>query len=201
MGENPFFSKKGFPQKMIGLYLLAIEDTVQKRQFEQVYMEHRDVMYRYAYRILQDEASAEDAVHDSFLSLAKNYERYQQFDCNRMRSFLIITVRNASFKIYNRRKRETAVEDIYADCDTKESLPDVSYGAEQRNIKDIIFRLVKSLDPKYGDVVMLKYYCELSVNEIAQQLELTPENVKVRLHRARALLKTKLEGAGIIEGS
>ena len=56
-------------------------------------------------------------------------------------------------------------------------------------------------DPKYGDVVMLKYYCDLSVNEIAQQLELTPENVKVRLHRARALLKTKLEGAGIIEGS
>ena len=56
------------------------------------------------------------------------------------------------------------------------------------------------MDSKYGDVLMLKYYYDMSINEMAEQLGLTPENVKVRLHRGRAILKSKLEGAGIVEG-
>ena len=92
-------------------------------------------------------------------------------------------------------------EDIYKDSESEnEALPDISEDAEKKDIKRILFELVRSLDSKYSDVVVLKYYCDLSVNEIADNLGLTPENVKVRLHRARTLLKTKIEGVGIYEG-
>ena len=183
------------------IFMAMIDSEQDKQSFEQVYMQNRDFMFNYTYRILGDEASTEDAVHDAFLSLAKNYDRYKHLEAGQMRSLLTITVRNAAFRIYNRRKRENVTEDIYKDSESEnEALPDISEDAEKKDIKRILFELVRSLDSKYSDVVVLKYYCDLSVNEIADNLGLTPENVKVRLHRARTLLKTKIEGVGIYEG-
>jgi len=181
---------------MLMIFMSMIESPEDRSSFEEIYRLYSDMLYRYAYRILQDTASSEDAVHDAFLSLARNFEKYQHLDRNQTRNLLIIIVRNAAFRIYNHRKRETAVEEVYAD----KVLPDISEGAEQRDIKQIVFQLIRSMDSKYGDVIMLKYYCDLSVNEIAEQLQLTADNVKVRLHRGRALLKSKLEEAGILEG-
>ena len=98
------------------LILLAMIDNAEdKKTFEQIYMQNRDFMFNYTYRILGDEASTEDAVHDAFLSLAKNYDRYKHLDSNQMRSFLTITVRNAAFRIYNHRKRENVTEELSVD--------------------------------------------------------------------------------------
>ncbi len=181
---------------MLPIFTAMIDDPYDRQYFEQIYLQNRDYLFRYAFRVLRDEASTEDAVHDAFLSLAKNFERYRHLDGGQMRSFLTITVRNAAFKIYNRRKRENVTEEIYKD---NEYMPDISVDTEQKDIKRILFDMVKSLDSKYADVIVLKYYCDLSVNDIAAQLDISPENVKVRLHRARTLLKSKLEGVGIHE--
>ena len=181
---------------MILMFTAMIDEPGDRQYFEQIYVENRDYLFRYAFRVLRDEASTEDAVHDAFLSIAKSFERYRHLDHNQMRSLLIITVRNAAFKIYNRRKRENVTEEIYKDSDF---IPDISVDTEQKDIKRILFEMVKSLDSKYADVIVLKYYCDLSVNDIAAQLDISPENVKVRLQRARTLLKSKLEGVGIHE--
>ncbi len=180
---------------MIMIYMAAIDTNDSRQKFEQIYKDNRDIMYGYAYRILGDTASAEDAVHDAFLSFAKNFGKYESMDCNQTRSYLIITVKNASFKIYNKRKREVAAEEIYSD----EVLPDIALDAESRDIKQIIFDMVKALDSKYADVILLKYYCDLSVSEIALTLGITQDNVKVRLHRARTLLKSRLKEGGVID--
>ena len=182
---------------MIFIYAAMIDDPQDKVIYEQIYLGTRDFLFGYAYRILRDESSSEDAVHDAFLSLAKNFDRYKTLTPDQMRKFMTITVRNAAFKIYNHRKRENVTEEIYKD---DEVIQDISVDTENKDIKRILFDMVKSLDSKYSDVIMLKYYCDLSVNEIAENLGLTPENVKVRLHRARALLKSRLEGVGINEG-
>ncbi len=181
---------------MLFVFMAMIDNPDDQQRFEMIYTAYRDMMYHYAYRILQDNPSAEDAVHDAFLSYARNYDRYQGMDNPQTRNFLMITVRNAAFKIFNRRKRETAVEEIYQEDDV---IPDLSEETEKKDTKRILFEMIQSLDSKYGDVIMLKYYCNLSVQEIAESLDLTPDNVKVRLHRARTLLKSKLEGVGIVE--
>lgn len=182
---------------MIFVYMAMIDSLDDRHRFETIYTNNRDLLYHYAYRILQDEASAEDAVHDAFVSYAKSFDRYKEMNAVQTRNFLMITVRNAAFKLYNKRKRETVTDEFYGE-DT--ALPDVSIHTEQQDVRRIVFEMVKALDPKYGDVVMLKYYYNMSIQQIAEHLDLTAENVKVRLHRARALLKSKLEGAGIVEG-
>ena len=55
-----------------------------------------------------------------------------------------------------------------------------------------MLRLIKELDSKYGDVLVLKYFYDYRDKEIAHTLGISIENVKIRLHRGKALLKKKL---------
>jgi RNA polymerase sigma-70 factor (ECF subfamily) len=54
--------------------------------------------------------------------------------------------------------------------------------------------LIESLPPHYRIVVLLRHVQDLSYEEIAEALHLPLGTVKARIHRARALLKTRLEG-------
>lgn len=56
-----------------------------------------------------------------------------------------------------------------------------------------LFQTVMALPSKYSIVIHLYYYEDYSIKEIAQQLKLNEGNVKVRLSRARQLLKKQLK--------
>ena len=174
--------------------LASLETESDRSSFEKIYDDNKNILYRYAYSILGDSASAEDAVQDAFVSLAQNFEKTYKMECNQIRSYLIIIVRNAAFKIYNRRKREVASEDIYAgDEPTGEEL---HLKVEDEELRKKMFEMIKELDSKYGDILMLRYYCGMPEKDIAESLGLSIQNVKVRLFRARNLLKEKLKEGG-----
>jgi RNA polymerase sigma-70 factor (ECF subfamily) len=54
--------------------------------------------------------------------------------------------------------------------------------------------LIDSLPPHYRVVVLLRHQQDLSYEEIAESLDLPIGTVKARIHRARALLRQRLEG-------
>lgn len=65
---------------------------------------------------------------------------------------------------------------------------------EETYFDDTLIKAVTALKPKYREVVLLYYYQELTVKEIAHALSLTESAVCVRLNRARKQLKDDLEG-------
>ncbi len=175
------------------MFVWMLETPQQRKNFEAIYQAHKDIMYAHAYSILKDVPSAEDAVSDSFVSLARNFSKTDTMDCNQLRSYLIIIARNAAFKIYNKRKREISTEDVYFDTENPDNF---TLHTERQELYQTLFGLIRQLDPKYGDVVMLRYYCEMREKDIADSLGISVENVKVRLHRAKALLKKMLKEGG-----
>ena len=178
---------------MLTIFLSALETEDERLSFEEIYNDNKNILYNCAYSILRDEPSAEDAVQDAFVSLARNFEKTKQMERNQIRGYMIIIVRNAAFKLYNKRKREVAAEDIYADeADTSDMTLDV----ENKELAQTLFEMIKKLDSKYGDVIMLKYYHDMHDKDIADSLGLTVENVKVRLHRGRIALKKMLKEGG-----
>lgn len=56
------------------VYLSMIESPEDQSKFELLYTEYRDVMYHVAFKILQNEQDAEDAVHQAFLKIAEKIE-------------------------------------------------------------------------------------------------------------------------------
>ena len=65
--------------------------------FQAAYAAHKDVLFRFAWRMTGSPAAAEDLVHDSFIALLHNPAA---FDCERgtLRSFLLGITRNLALK-------------------------------------------------------------------------------------------------------
>ena len=57
-----------------------------------------------------------------------------------------------------------------------------------------LFAAVRTLPPKYREVILLHFYQDMSVGEIAGTLRLTASSVYRRMSKAEQLLKAKLEG-------
>ena len=178
---------------MVMLLLGALETEEERKSFEDIYERNRSVMYNCACSILKDPPSAEDAVQDAFLALARNFEKTVGMNEAQIRSYLLISVRNFCYKTYNKRKREIATEDIFLDS---EDISDIPCDTENKELYKKLFELIRSLDKKYGDVIILKYYCDLRDKDIAEALGISLENVKVRLYRAKAALKKMLKEGG-----
>ena len=59
---------------------------------------------------------------------------------------------------------------------------------------DTLLREIMNLKPKYKEVILLFYYQDMKISEIARVLDAPESTVSVRLKRAREQLKKRLEG-------
>ena len=66
---------------MLAFYftLLAPDDQEKRQDFETFYRKYRDVMYQAAFQVLNDRVTAEDAVHDAFLSILDHIHKIDLF--------------------------------------------------------------------------------------------------------------------------
>jgi len=175
---------------MLGFYLTLLDTEKEKSIVTDLYLKYKDAMYNCAYKILKDSYLAEDAVHNAFLALIKNLNKINSMRCNEIINYLLIISRNASFVIYNNCQKNLCsnIDDeiIFAD-------DDVEVEFEIKESRERIFRMIKSLDTSYSDVLVLKLFYDLDDREIAKALNLTVDNVRVRFYRGKVKLKELLE--------
>jgi RNA polymerase sigma-70 factor (ECF subfamily) len=72
--------------------------------------------------------------------------------------------------------------------------PDPVRRAERAQEKSFLYDAMDELSESYREVLQLRALEEKSTKEVAEELNLTRVNVRVRLHRARKALRTTLEG-------
>ncbi len=183
------------------LIFAVIKDEEKRGRLEDLYRAYAPSMYRVAYRILDDEHLALDAVHEAFINISNNFEKIIKTDCNKMRALFVTIVRNVSINMYNRRKKQAGV--------SFEELEEELSESGQSNIEEILMNKelfagvaekVKELHPSYADILTLKYFYHYQDDEASQILSITAENFRTRLHRARKslikLLSQEQEVAG-----
>lgn len=162
--------------------------------FEVLMRRHNQRLYRAARSILGDEGEAEDVMQDAYV---RSYLHLDQFDGRAKFSTWLtrIAVHEALARLRKRRR----IVDIDAES---ESLGDSmkfasgSASPEQEvltnTLKMVLESAVDRLPETYRSVFMLREVEGLSTAETAECLELSEESVKVRLHRARALLRKEI---------
>jgi RNA polymerase sigma-70 factor, ECF subfamily len=93
-----------------------------------------------------------------------------------------------------RRKPTAPLDDVALYVESDEPQPDeIALQGEQR---DTVKKLLNTLPEKYRSVTVLRYYNDLSYDEIANMTGLTESAVKTQLHRARRMLAEQLVAAG-----
>lgn len=177
---------------MLAFYLEMLETDEERSKFEELYRKYKNFLYNFSYEILRDPQYAEDAVHDAFLSLARNMKKIEDKTCIQIRNYLIIIVRNASFQIYNKNKHEVCGEPFDETIDPS----DLEQETEERDSRARLLALVKKMDSKFSDVLILRYFYGFKNKEIAAALKISLENVKIRLRRGKDVLRILLEAEG-----
>ena len=88
----------------------------EKNKFEYLYETYRNAMFNTAYKILNNKHNAEDAVHDSFVRVARNMKLFKDLNQERTKKLIICIVRNISLDAYRKiskdSKREISVDSM-----------------------------------------------------------------------------------------
>jgi len=175
--------------------LTLIQDENSRSKLEELYHLYRKLMYYIAYDILKDYHEAEDVVQSAIVKIASNLDKITDVKCNKTRSFMVIIVRNTALNIYNQRKIKSTVP--------YEDIEDLLIDERIENPEQYVLRLdqgewiaeqLAKLNPEYADILALKYMYEYKNHEIAELINCTEGNVRIRLYRARKAMQVILGG-------
>ena len=169
--------------------------TPRQVTFSDAVREHQDEVYGVALRITGDRDSALDVTSSTFL---KAYRAFDRYDPSRpVRFWLLRIATNEAISHARRRGREMRRR---ADEDAAGMLPDPALAPDALSIaredQARIRAAVAALPELYRVVVVLRYFNELGVDEIAQVTGRPASTVGVQLLRGRALLRSALEATG-----
>ena len=153
--------------------------------FKKIYDASMQMLFKIAYRVVNDEEAAEDLAHDS---LIKANEKALVFpSLNDAKYWLIRVVKNASLNYIKRKNREKKAYEKALYSDTRKVESGETDLLKQESINKAREAL-KKLPQNLQDVLMLREYADLNYKEIGRVLGITEGNVKVRIFRAREQL-------------
>jgi RNA polymerase sigma-70 factor (sigma-E family) len=135
---------------------------------------------------VDDRTAAEDLVQEAFLRLARNQHRIN--DPDRAAAYLRSIVINLA-RDHNRRGLVSLRHRPPAEVDDRSAEDHVADGESRREVIEAL----RGLPRRQRDCVVLRYYVELPVAEIAATLGLSPNSVKTHLQRGLKSLKAELE--------
>ena len=165
---------------MLALYISLLDTEEQISKFEHIYTKYRGLMFYTAKGVLQDPYLAEDAVHETFLDIIRIIDSIRANNEKELSQFLRVMTHHKSVDMVRRcnrqRKSDAEIENLVL------SKSDVN--AETIVLDKIDFEkmllLVQSMNENYKTPLLLKVQ-GYKVSEIADFLNISPENVKVRL--------------------
>ncbi|HVN20033.1 MAG TPA: RNA polymerase sigma factor [Dongiaceae bacterium] len=163
--------------------------------YELLMRRHNQRLYRVARAILRDDAEAEDVMQDAYV---RAYQNLASFEGRAKFSTWLtrIAVHEALARTRRRSRFQSLDSTDETHGDPMNTAVSSSRSPEQesydRELASVIEKAVLSLSDEYRLVFTLRDVEGMSTDETAQCLNLTPENVKVRLHRAHAKLRREL---------
>jgi RNA polymerase sigma-70 factor (ECF subfamily) len=162
--------------------------------FADAVRDYQDEVYGVALRITGDRDSALDVTSTTFLKAYRAFERYDQ--ARPIRHWLLRIATNEAISHARSRGRELRRRaDAAAASAVADPAPTPDTVSVAREERTRIRAAVAGLPELYRVVIVLRYFNDLAVDEIAQVTGRPASTVGVQLLRGRALLRRVLEAA------
>lgn len=166
-------------------------DKNKESELRLLFEAHYARVYRTAYFFTRNPSLAEDVTQETFLRAFQSLEQLR--DQAKAENWLVAIAANLARNVLRKERRTFAFGSLLevASSAGEEFLEEEIFAQERRAKLQI---LIASLPLYYREVIVLRYYAEMGVEEIAAALEISPGTVKSRLNRARSYLARKIEG-------
>ncbi|MDB5236657.1 MAG: hypothetical protein JWR44_3650 [Hymenobacter sp.] len=142
------------------------------------------------YRVVPDRDVVEDILQDVFMRLWQGVEALPAIDS--YRAYLNRMALNAALRHQQRAQRQVAWDD--APADTAPIAPDALAGLHAAEAADAVAAALAHLPPQCRIVFELSRYEEMSYQQIAEALEISPKTVENQMGKALRILRRELAG-------
>ncbi len=154
---------------------------------------HQRAVYRLALSILDDPAEAEEATQDALVAAIGALDSYRG-DSAFTTWLYAITLNTCRGRLRKHRSRDRLMETLRSIFRLGgDTTPHPEEAAIRSEADAAVSRAVSALDEKHRLPVILRYYNELSVAEIARLLDISEGTVHSRLYTARERLRAMLK--------
>lgn len=180
-------------------YRLMMQKSLVKAQ-RALFDEYFNYVFAVVYNRLKDCASREDideCVSDVFSDIFLSYDRNSGFDGD-LKGFISTIANRKAVNLFHRLVSEKS-RLLPAEEDELNRIPDktdVQEAAEASEMKRILLRKIGELGEPDSVIILRKYYSNMTSKEIAAEVALSPEAVRVRCGRALKKLKKLLSEEG-----
>ena len=153
-------------------------------------------VYGFMLKRTENETDAEDVTIETFAKAFDKIAIYNpEFQFN---TWLIAIAKNVHIDLLRKRKSHLFIEITDEEDNQAYKVADTTPSAEddlitEQNLSQLL-QFIKELKPHYQEVIQLRYFQEMSYQEIANQLGEPLSNVKVKLLRAKKLLAEIIQG-------
>lgn len=188
--EDSRFSSKAMED--FRLIDLAVEGD--DSAFAKLLQRYKRPVYHMILKMVRNVDDAEDLTIESFAKAFRSLHRFKKDFTFSTWLFRIATNNTIDF-IRKKKLNTLSIDNTFTDDDGQSvsiDVEDVNLDPQEEAIKiqkaELVQVFVDKLPPKYQKLVRLRYFNELSYEEIAEELEAPLGTVKAQLHRARELM-------------
>ncbi len=169
--------------------VISLFKTGEESAFHYIYEKFQPALFYQAYRLLDNQAEAEDVTADSFVKLWNARTSFESISA--IGSWLKITTRNASLDILKRRKtvaeKNSRLFEAAKTADSEWTNEDLFAEALLE-----IYRQIELLPPKSREIFKQRYIHGLTNEEIAQKMAIHNQSVRDHLSRALKILRVEM---------
>lgn len=170
--------------------LLQLLQESDHSAYTEIYHRYFYFIYTHAYKKLRDEEQAKDIVHDVFATLW--FKRNFNLPTSNLVGYLFTAVRNKIFDLFAHQQVEAKYADSLKDYLSTHSSVPTDHLVRENQLKAYIEKEIQALPPKMRLIFEMSRKQQLSHKEIAEQLNVSENNVSKQVNNALRVLKTKL---------
>lgn len=182
-------------------------DAQEPDEFDKLYRDHVDLMYRYAHRLCGEAEAAKDLVQETFLNAYRGLKDFRGEA--RVSTWLYTIASRACLRMRRKRKgepeHELSIEEFVptSEGEFRLQIPMDGLSPEEalqnKELRQALEQAIDKLPKKYRMALVLRDMEGLSAKEVGTIMGLNERAVKSRLHRARLFVRRELSARGITE--
>ncbi|GFZ77387.1 ECF RNA polymerase sigma factor SigW [Paenibacillus marchantiophytorum] len=177
--------------------LAALWSQGDSKAFNRLLELYKDKIYRLAYRMLRNKSDSEDVVQETFL---RAYLHSHRFDTTKNFSSWIFSIgKNVTIDVLRKKKSELSMDTnpnpfqdslpFYEKLTSQEKTPELQLIELETAAQ--VERMIQDLPDKYKNLIVYKYYLDMSLEDISKEVNLPVSTIKTRLFRGRNYIKRK----------
>ena len=155
--------------------------------FHHLVEQYKDTLYGTAVLMTGNRSSADDQVQEAFLSAWRGIGKFR--GGSPFKPWLVRILVNG---ILTQRRRRTVPTEPLDETDPMDDSPDIVESVDAKRKRQMVRQAIGVLAPEHREVIVLRYFADMTVPEVALSAGIREGTAKSRLHRALGRLREEL---------